>query len=396
MADETTTVPSFDLGIESSGNYGNLDAAEAFLSGDPKEIEKIEEEEEEVITAPKKEVKKEVPKKKEEEKEVDKEALINTLLSEEKEEEEEEEEKIIKEDGEEPKGKLNHFEVFSEELYKLGSFTTDDGEEPVIAKTPEEFLELFNAQKQKGATEWLENFLSKHGDDRRELFDAIFINGANPQEYLPVYNEVENFQNLDLDTEDNQESVVRSYYTKMGWEKDEVDSKVEKLKQYADLEDEAKRVHPKLVLQEQKKLEELNETAKNKQLAVAQADQEYKQHLTTLLQDKLKTKDFDGIPLDNKKATQAFDFLYNKKWKLPSGELLTDWDKFVLETKNPENISKRVKMALLALNDFDFSSIKKTAITGKSSELFSKLAIKDAKQSNTKKQVDNSAWANIK
>lgn len=395
MADETITVPSFDLGIESSGNYGNLDAAEAFLSGDPKEIEKIEEEEEGVITAPKKEVKKEVPKKKEEEKEVDKEELINTLLSEEK-EEEEEEEKIIKEDGEEPKGELNHFEVFSEELYKLGSFTTDDGEEPVIAKTPEEFLELFNAQKQKGATEWLENFLSKHGDDRRELFDAIFINGANPQEYLPVYNEVENFQNLDLDTEDNQESVVRSYYTKMGWEKDEVDSKVEKLKQYADLEDEAKRVHPKLVLQEQKKLEELNETAKNKQLAVAQADQEYKQHLTTLLQDKLKTKDFDGIPLDNKKATQAFDFLYNKKWKLPSGELLTDWDKFVLETKNPENISKRVKMALLALNDFDFSSIKKTAITGKSSELFSKLAIKDAKQSNTKKQVDNSAWANIK
>jgi len=395
MADETIPVPSFDLGIESSGNYGNLDAAEAFLSGDPKEIEKIEEEEEGVITAPKKEVKKEVPKKKEEEKEVDKEELINTLLSEEK-EEEEEEEKIIKEDGEEPKGELNHFEVFSEELYKLGSFTTDDGEEPVIAKTPEEFLELFNAQKQKGATEWLENFLSKHGDDRRELFDAIFINGANPQEYLPVYNEVENFQNLDLDTEDNQESVVRSYYTKMGWEKDEVDSKVEKLKQYADLEDEAKRVHPKLVLQEQKKLEELNETAKNKQLAVAQADQEYKQHLTTLLQDKLKTKDFDGIPLDNKKATQAFDYLYTKKWKLPSGELLTDWDKFVLETKNPENLSKRVKMALLALNDFDFSSIKKTAITGKSSELFSKLAIKDAKQSNTKKQVDNSAWANIK
>lgn len=97
-----------------------------------------------------------------------------------------------------------------------------------------------------------------------------------------------------------------------------------------------------------------------------------------------------------KKQKKVFDYLYTKKWKTPSGELLTDWDKFVLETKNPENIAKRVKMALLALNDFDFSSIKKTAITGKSSELFSKLAIKDAKQSNTKKQVDNSAWANIK
>ena len=394
MADETIQVPSFDLGIESSGNYGNLDAAEAFLSGDPKDIKKIEDEEEEEVIIPKKEVKKEVPKKKEEEKEIDKEELINTLLSEEKTEDEEEE--IIKEDEEESKGELNHFEVFSEELYKLGSFTVEDGEEPVIAKTPEEFLELFNAQKQKGATEWLENFLSKHGDDRRELFDAIFINGTNPQEYLPVYNEVQNFENLDLDTEDNQESVVRSYYTKMGWEKEEVDSKIEKLKQYADLEDEAKKVHPKLVLQEQKKLEELNDAAKNKQLAIKQADENYRQHIASLLQEKIKVKEIDGIPLDIKKAEKVFDFLYTKKFKTPSGELLTDWDKFVLETKNPENISKRVKMALLALNDFDFTSIKKTAITGKSSELFSKLAIKDAKQSNTKKQVDNSAWANIK
>jgi len=395
MADETIPVPSFDLGVESSGSYGNLDAAEAFLSGaDPKEIEKIEEEEEVI---PKKEAKKELPKKevKKEEDEVNKEELINSLLSsEEKDEENKEEEEVSEKDSE--KGELNHFEVFSEELYKLGSFTVDEGEEPIIAKTPEEFLELFNAQKQKGATEWLDNFLSKHGDDRRELFDAIFINGANPNEYLPVYNEVENFENLDLDTEDNQESVIRSYYTKMGWDKEEVDLKVEKLKQYADLEDEAKRVHPKLVLQEKKKLEQLNEDAKNKQLAAAQADQEYKQHVSALLQEKLKTKDFDGIPLDIKKAEKAFDFLYTKKWKLPSGELLTDWDKFVLETKNPENISKRVKMALLAINDFDFTNIKKTAISGKSSELFSKLVVKDAKQSNTKKQVDNSTWANIK
>lgn len=395
MADETIPVPSFDLGIESSGNYGNLDAAEAFLSGDSKDIKKIENEEEEEVIVPKKEVKKEIPRKKEEEKEIDNEEIINTLLSEEKEGEGEE---PIKEDEEETetKAELNHFEVFSEELYKLGSFTTEDGEEPVIAKTPEEFVELFNAQKQKGATEWLENFLSKHGEDRRELFEAIFINGTNPQEYLPVYNEVENFQNLDLDIEDNQESVVRSYYTKMGWEKEEVDSKIEKLKQYADLEDEAKRVHPKLVLQEQKRLDELSEAAKKKQVAIAQADENYKQHIATLLQEKLKTKDLDGIPLDIKKAEKVFDFLYTKKWKTPSGELLTDWDKFVLDTKNPENISKRVKMALLALNDFDFSSIKKTAITGKSSELFSKLAMKDAKQSNTKKQVDDSAWANIK
>lgn len=398
MADETIQIPTFDLGIESSGVYGNIDQAEAFLSSteavkaDPKDIKEITDEEEETVVEPAKKTtpKKEAQKPKEEV--VDKDKLIDSFL---KEDEEEEEVITKKEDKQEESADLNHFEVFSEELYKLGVFTPD-GDEPVIAKTPDEFLALFNEQKQKGATEWLENFLSKHGEDRRELFDAIFINGVKPEEYLPVYNEVENFENLDLEIEDNQESVVRSYYLKMGWDKEEVDSKIEKLKQYADLEDEAKKVHPKLVQQEKKKLEQLADDAKNKQEAIVKADEDYKQHLSTLLREKLKTKDFDGIPMDVKKAEQVFDFLYTKKWKLPSGELLTDWDRFVLGTKNPDNLSKRVKMALLALNDFDFSNIQKKAISGKSGELFSKLAVKDAKQSNTKKQVDDSIWNNIK
>lgn len=399
MADESIkkeTTP-FNLGIENSQVYGDIKAAESFLSGanpdDIKEIDNTEEEEQEVKKEDKKETKK-VP----ENKEIDVFAELGDDKDNEEDDTKDAEEDTKEEDNKEIDTKeedLNYFEVFSEELYKLGSFTTDDGEEKVIAKTPEEFVDLFNSQKQKGATEWLENFLSKHGEDRRELFEAIFINGVDPEKYLPTYNEVVNFENIDIDKEENQESVIRAYYTRMGWEKGEVDQKVEKLKQYADLEDEAKRVHPKLVQQDKQKLEQIADEAKQKEADKLETDTNYRKAIVTTLQEKLKTKDFDGIPLDKNTADKVYDYLYTKKWKLPSGELLTDYDKSVLESKDPANISKRIKMALLDLNNFDFSKIKKSAISTESGKLFNKLVTKDTKKSNTTKTASTSTWDNI-
>lgn len=378
---------SFNLGIESSTVLGDIDAAEAFLSetvtAPAKEIEKATEEE---IAA-----KKKIPeKKKDEDKKIDSNTLINNMLEK---KEEDEEENL--EEKEEETGEINHFEVFSKELYNLGSFTIEEGTDPVIAKTPEEFVQLFNEQKQIAATDWLEGFLAKHGEDRRELFEAIFINGVEPDKYLPVYNEIANFEGIDLEKEENQESVVRSYYSKMGWTKPEVDNKIEKLRQYADLEDESKKVHPKLVQQQKEKLEQIAVEAQKKEENKLAIDVEYKKGLSAVLQEKVKTKDFDGIPIDEKRAAKAFDFLYTKKWKTASGELLTDFDKFILETRNSQNLPNRIKVALLAIDNFDFSKIQKKAVSKESNVLFSSLVTKDVKQSNKKQALENDSWAKI-
>lgn len=380
--------PNFDLGFESSSIHGDMKSAEAFLSetkvvtGEADDLEEMDEEEKEA--AEKKKVLEKKPAVKIKEKvKVDPNKTVETLFNEDEEENTEEDKQEETTDEEETTDD-NHFQAFSKELYKLGSFVTEEGEEPVIADTPEKFLELFNEQKQRAATDWLEGFLAKHGEDRKELFDAIFLNGADPKDYLPVYNEIEDLEAVDLEKEENQERVIRAYYTRAGWSKDEVDNKVEKLKQYADLEDEAKKVHPKIVQQDKQKLEQIAAQAKEKEDKQTQSDLDYKKGLSTILQEKLKTKDFDGIPLDDNRAAKAFDYLNTKKWKLPSGELLTDFDKFILETKNPDNLSKRIKLALLAIDDFDFSKVKQKAISTESNKLFSSLATKEAKKSNTK------------
>ena len=50
--------------------------------------------------------------------------------------------------------------------------------------------------------------------------------------------------------------------------------------------------------------------------------------------------------------------LTQEKYKLPTGETLTEFDKFILELKRPENHTLKVKLALLAMKKLDLSNIK--------------------------------------
>ena len=99
--------------------------------------------------------------------------------------------------------------------------------------------------------------------------------------------------------------------------------------------------------------------------------------LLSLKQEKLKTKEFDGIPLSPKTASELQDFLLVDKYKTVSGETLTDFDKAILELKRPENHEQKVKVALLLKileKDPTLSTIQKTGVTKKSNQLFTEVA----------------------
>lgn len=396
MAETTLDIPIFDLGIENSEVMGNLKDAEAFLSetvnpdANPDDLQEIDEEEElKKKAAEKAKATKKEPPKEEKKEEVSGEKLIEDFFTPEKEEEKEKEEE--EEEKEVPEEKVNQFESFSQELYKLNVLTPDEDEEPVFAKTGEDLLALLNKEKQKGGVQWLENFLAQHGDDRRELFDAIFIKGADPKEYLPVYNEAQALENLDLTQEKNQEKVVREFYRRANVPEEKIDTKIQRLKDIAELQSEAEDFHPQLLEQDKQKAADIaaeaEELNKNKQAIEAI----YKESLVKLMQEKGKGKDLDGLPISQKVIQEAYDFLVPKKWKLADGTLITDFDKFILETKKPENIEKRLKIALLEKAGWDFSKIQKKAVSEKTGELFESLVQKQKIVKQTKKP-ENTGW----
>lgn len=400
---------SFDVnnfGVTDTRVVGNLEAAEEFFSADDdllngklKTIKEADEDEAKKKAEAAKKKAKTTKKEDEEEEIVEEEDPVDPLAEikdkETKEEETEEtEETKDKEEKEEEVVEGNNYEEFSKDLFKLGIFTQQDNETPI--KTGQDLLNRFQLEKQAGATQWIDDFIGRFGDDRKQLFEDIFINGVDPSEYIPVYNEVQNFDGLDLTVETNQEKVYREFYRRQGMDDDKIEKRLQKTKDYGDLETDAKDLIDHIVSQDKEKLEQMAVQKRAQLENQTRMDAEYKTGLQKHLNEALKNKEFKGIPVNEKKVREAFDFLYTPKYKTPSGQLLTDFDKFILESKKPENLDSRLILTLLKLDNFDFKNIKKAAISEESKEIFNSLAHKVTKEKTraTKVQSQSSSdWS---
>jgi hypothetical protein len=288
------------------------------------------------------------------------------------------------------------FTALANDLYKLGVFTSDDDEQEPVS-TAEEFLERFNNEKKKGASEIVQNFIGQFGEDYQEAFDAIFVKGVNPKDYFTTYNNVVGFAEMDLSDENNQERIMKQALTNQGFDPEDVETEIERLKNYGDLESVATKHHKVLVKNEASKLQELENKSAAELQQKAQIRNQYINNVQTILNDKVKAKEFDGIPINPKLASELQDFLLVDKWKTPTGETLTDFDRAILDMKRPENHAMKVKVGLLLKmleKDPTLSTIQRTGVTKKSNELFGEVArqVTKAKSTGTSNGVQPKSW----
>ena len=287
-------------------------------------------------------------------------------------------------DDAEEQEEVSQFAALSKDLLKLGVFSNDDDEEEINISTPEEFLERFNAEKKKGAIEVVNNFIGQFGEDYQQAFEAIFVKGVDPKEYFGTYNNIQSFSEMDLSDELNQVAILKQALTDQGFDPEDVTTEVERLKNYGDLETVATKHHKVLVKKEAAKLAQMEQKRESQLQQQAAVKQQYISNVQTVLQDKLKAKEFDGIPINPKLAGELQDFLLVDKYKTPSGETLTDFDRTILELKRPENHELKVKVGLLLKiieKDPTLSTIQKSGITKKSNELFGEVARQTSKSS---------------
>ena len=384
MADNNENI-SFNI-VDTMEMAGNTELINDLMSPEttstsPDEVQPIVKEIEEAPVTP-------APNKKPKEidpdanKSEDGESLISSFLEDSEEDEElstppkaKSPEEASQEEPDSPDG--TQFSALANDLFKLGVFTKDEDEDDVAISTPEEFLERFQTEKKKGASEIVENFIGQFGEDYQKAFEAIFVKGADPKEYFSTYNNVVNFAEMDLSSTDNQIKVVRQTLTDQGFDEEDIDTEVERLQNYGDLENVATKYHKVLVKKEAQKLQKIEEQAAVQLQQKQAVRNQYINNVQNILQEKLKTKEFDGIPLSPKTASELQDFLLVDKYKTVSGETLTDFDKAILELKRPENHEQKVKVALLLKileKDPTLSTIQKTGVTKKSNQLFTEVA----------------------
>jgi len=391
MADNFDT-PSFNFGIENTMEMGlgNAELLSDLLGSEtatsnPEDLEPIIKEVEPVAAPSKKAPPKTVIPKEPEEETVDQD-LISGFLEEPEEGDDikpPKVEKEIKEPEDDDDQPTSQFSALSRDLLRLGVFTNEEGEEDVEIKSPEEFLERFNEEKKKGANEIVSNFIGQFGEDYQKAFNAIYVNGVDPKEYFGTYNKIVNFAELDLSVEDNQVAVMRQALVDQGFEPEDVTTEIDRLRNYGDLEQVSAKHHKVLVKREAVKLQELEQRAGQELQQRTVIKNQYIQNVNTILQEKLKTKEFDGIPINPKLVSELQDFLLVDKYKTNNGETLTDFDRAILEMKRPENHAQKVKVALLLKlleKDPTLSTIQQSGVTKKSDKLFTEFARQTTKE----------------
>ena len=345
----------------------------------------------------------------------DPEALTNFLLGEEDDEEEDDEEDVSttsetttetaspdaaeeeEDDSTKDSSGIIAFDSLANELADLGVFSRMEGEEDGLAiETPEDFLERFKQEKELGAQQMVADFIGQFGQEYQDAFQAIYVNGANPRDYFSQVAKIEDFSNMDLSKESNQEKVVRQTLTDQGFDPEDIDAEINKLKDYGDLEDVSKRHHKVLVKKEQAMLKQKETQAQQMLLAKQAQKQQYYENVREILTEKLKAKEFDGIPLNVQTANELQDFLLVDKWKTESGETLTDFDKAILDLKRPENHATKIKVGLLLKlleKDPTLSTIQKRGVSKKSSQLFKDVA---RQKTTAKRAAENQKQPTIK
>lgn len=280
----------------------------------------------------------------------------------------------------------NTFDILAKDLLRLGVFTNDEGEEDLTIKSPEEFLERFKQEKEKQATEMIDNFLARYGEEYRNMFESVFIKGVDPKDYIASYNKLENFKDLDITKPDIQEKVFFQFYRDQGLSEERIAKRFDKVKDLGDLTDEVKDMHEILIQKEEKNLLKL-ESDKQEQLKQKQLrEQAYQQNVGKILQNKVKIGDVNGYPITQKEAQETFDYLTQKPYKLPNGELITEMHKDYLELDKPENHETKVLIGLILKNKGDLSKVAKKAVSKTSTALFSDLTNKKRTQRDSEKK----------
>lgn len=425
-----------DLSIVSTEE---IDASENFLNSDPNDIkfvkkpikkktedEDAEEDEEDTETkkvkkndkkTEKKPIKEIIaPEKKveeddffsmgEDEDEEEEEAEVVTkkpLAKKEKSQEEVKEEDKEEEDttgGEAKDEEVNVYSSIAEELLNHGIFNLDEDEEAIDIKTPEQLLGRFQDEARKQAASVIDKFLEKFGDDYKNMFENVFVHGVHPKDYLARYTRIEDIGSIDISDEANQEKVVRELLRSEGRSAEYIDKAITKFKNYGDLSDEATEAKRLLVEREAAGIEQA--AARRQQETQRRVDirNEYINNVGQIITEKLKTREFDGIPVDKRFADQIFSYITQERYQTPDKQLLTEFDKDVLDLNRPEKHELKVKLAMIMQmlkEDPTLSKMTKKAISKETGELFKNLKKTTVKTGGnntkeTKKEPEITSW----
>jgi hypothetical protein len=304
---------------------------------------------------------------------------VNPLDEEEEEEEEEQSTGLEDEESE----SVNYFEVFGKGLVKAGMLDLEENEE--VEWTEETFLSKMDETIEKKAWDTLEGLaMETYGEAGVKLVEDIFINKAPIQQYLQMFANQQIVEDVDLDDVINQERVVRLYLAKTGMDEDEIEDQVTFAANNDKLGAYAQKYHGKLVERLNQEKDALAQQSRDQVMLQKQREQEREESYASVLEKSIKSGDIEGYPINERTASDLFQFVLAKPHQLPNGQRITEFE-YKLARMRQEDPSKFLALARLVQNDLDLSPMKKKGVTEETNSIFNELKTKTKKTTKSSK-----------
>lgn len=254
------------------------------------------------------------------------------------------------------------YEDVYKDLKEAGIFKhveLEDGEE----LDADRLYELQQEEIEAEVTSRLDAWASQELDEDAKAFIKFKIQGGDTSEFFKTYQSTSEITLGDIEDEDYQDNLIRYQLQKEGWDKDEIEDRLEFLTESNKKSKFAERYHDRLIKEQEKEKQALVKQAEEQKIRAKQQEEQFR----VSIKDTLDTnKEINGIKFTDKDKNNLINFL-TKKEKLEDGRVITGFQKKLSESFNDPK-----KIALLAkiLNDdFDFSSFEKSAITKKTKEI---------------------------
>ena len=225
------------------------------------------------------------------------------------------------------------------------------------------FYELQQEEYDKEVEERLSTWATKDLDEDAQAFFKFKLEGGSTAEFFKAYQDSPELGEGDIEDENYQDSLIRYQLQKEGWEKDEIEDRLEYLTDSGKKEKFAERYHNKIQKENELKKQNLVKQAEENRKQAKQQEEQFKLSIKDTLES---NTEINGIKFTDKDKNNLVTFL-TKREKLQDGREITGFQR-----KLSESFSDPKKIALLAkiLNDdFDFSSFEKSAITKKTREV---------------------------
>ena len=225
------------------------------------------------------------------------------------------------------------------------------------------FYELQQEEYDKEVEERLSTWATKDLDEDAQAFIKFKLQGGNTTDFFKTYQNASEIAPGNIEDEDYQDSLIRYQLEKEGWDRDEIEDRLEFLTESNKKSKFAEKYHNRLVQEQEKEKQALVKQAEEQKARAKQQEEQFR----VSIKDTLDTnKEINGIKFSDKDKNGLINFL-TKREKLEDGRVVTGFQR-----KLSESFSDPKKIALLAkiLNDdFDFSSFEKSAITKKTKEI---------------------------